>query len=303
METICSLFSVTRQAYYKARLDQDQAEIADMVMLTLVKEIREDIPGLGVRKLLHVITPEFDKHKIKMGRDHLFTLLRNHGLLIRRRKRMIKTTDSFHRYHKYKNRIKHLQVTGPEQLWVSDITCIKTAEGYSYLTLITDAYSRKIMGYSLHPTLEAAGCIEALEMAISSRKYLTTKSLMHHSDRGVQYCCHAYIKTLQREFIDISMTESGSPYDNAMAERINETIKYDYLGKKMHNSHSEASCEMDRIVKSYNERRPHQSINYLTPEQAHSMDGTLLKRWKKYTRKSKNISGSQEQSSTLISNN
>ncbi len=286
---ICNLFGFSRQAYYKARADQASASIADMLVLTLVKQVREDIPGLGVRKILFVITPEFERHNIKIGRDHLFDLMRWYGLLIRRRKRMIRTTDSFHRFRKYKNLMQDIQLTGPEQLWVSDITYIKTGDGYSYLSLVTDAYSRKIMGYSLYPTLEAAGCLEALEMAIKNRKHLSTKNLVHHSDRGIQYCCNAYINLLNQDLIDISMTQTGNPYDNALAERMNETIKYDYCPKRMYPTHDEAATDMHRIIQSYNERRPHQSIDYLTPEQAHQMEGEIQKRWKKYNRrKSKN---------------
>lgn len=259
-----------------------------MLVLTLVKQVREDIPGIGVRKLLYMINPEFERHQIKIGRDHLFDLMRASGLLIRRRKRMIRTTDSFHWYRRYPNKAQHLRVTGPEQLWVSDITYFRTSEGYSYLSLITDAYSRKIVGYSLHPTLEAAGCIEALTMAIGNRKYLSTKNLVHHSDRGIQYCCAAYVHLLNEDQIDISMTQTGSPYDNALAERMNETIKYDYCQKRMYATHEEAVQDLHRVIQSYNERRPHQSLDYLTPEQAHQMEGEIQKRWKKYQRRRSN---------------
>ncbi|MGJ1333987.1 MULTISPECIES: DDE-type integrase/transposase/recombinase [Sphingobacterium] len=132
-----------------------------MVVLTLVKEIRIQMPLLWTRKLLHVLEPRLIEHGIKMGRDQLFNLLRFHGLLIRRRKRIVRTTDSNHIFKRYPNLIKELIITGPEQLWVSDITYIRTVQGFSYLSLITDAYSRKIVGYALHPTLEATGCLRA----------------------------------------------------------------------------------------------------------------------------------------------
>lgn len=163
-----------------------------MLVLTLVKEIRVQMPLLGTRKLLHVLEPRLMEHGIKIGRDQLFNLLRFHGLLIRRRKRIVRTTDSNHIFKRYPNLIKELIITGPEQLWVSDITCIRTAQGFSYLSLITDAYSRKIVGYALHPNLEAIGRLRALEMAISNWKHVSPFYLIHHSDRGIQYCCNEY---------------------------------------------------------------------------------------------------------------
>jgi putative transposase len=158
---LCTLFGVTRQAYYEAEVHARKTSIAHMIVLSIVKELRAEIPLIGTRKLLFQLIPHLEEHGIKMGRDQLFNLLRFHGLLIRRRKRMVKTTDSHHWLKKYPNLIQQMDVTSPEQLWVSDITYIRTLEGFSYLSLITDAYSRKIVGYALYPTLEAVGCIEA----------------------------------------------------------------------------------------------------------------------------------------------
>jgi len=162
---LCALFGVTRQAYYDAIRHAEKATIANMVVLTLIKEIRTQMPMLGTRKLMYVLEPKLVEHGIKIGRDQ-FDLLRFHGLLIRRRKRIARTTDSNHVFRRYPNLIK-LIITGPEQLWVSDITYIRTLHGFSYLSLITDAYLRMIVEYSLHPTLEAIGCLKALEMAIT----------------------------------------------------------------------------------------------------------------------------------------
>lgn len=255
-----------------------------MLTLALVKEIKKDIPNIGGRKLFHMLTPEFCKHQLQIGRDHFFDMLRFHGLLVRKRIRKVKTTDSYHRFRKYPNLIEEYEVTGPEQLWVADITYVRTAEGFSYLSLITDAYSRKIVGYALHPTLEAKGCVEALEMAIQSRIY-PNNNIIHHSDRGIQYCCNRYIDLLKNNCFQVSMTQSGNPYDNALAERMNCTIKNDYFIGRMYKTHAEAEIEMDRIVQSYNQRRPHQSLDYLTPSEAHQMHGEITKRWKKYKRK------------------
>lgn len=255
-----------------------------MIVLTLVKEIRNDMPLLGTRKALFILTPEFSKHGIKMGRDQLFDLLRFHGLLIRRRKRMVQTTNSNHWLKRYPNLIKQMCITDPEQLWVSDITYIRTLQGFSYLSLITDAYSRKIVGYSLHPTLEAIGCVIALKMAISSRKHELPFCLVHHSDRGIQYCCADYVEILKKENISISMTQSGSPYDNALAERVNGIIKNEFYPKRVYQNHKEAEKALSKIIKIYNSRRPHSSVNYLTPDQAHNEMGILKMKWKHYSR-------------------
>jgi putative transposase len=294
LEMICQICGKTRQAFYLQRSEDSKTSIAYMIVLALVGEIRKDIPRIGGRKLHHMLTLEFEKHHIKIGRDQLFDLLRVHGLLIRRRKRAVKTTDSFHWLRKYKNLSAFVNLSSPGQLWVADITYIKTSQGYSYLSLITDAYSRKIVGYALHPTLEAVGCLKALKMALEG-KGKQLERLVHHSDRGIQYCCSSYVGMLIKEGVDISMTENGSPYDNALAERMNNTIKNDYTPERIFLNHNEASQHFERVIHSYNNRRPHQSLNYLTPSQAHVMEGTIEKKWKKYPRKAKNaMQGNQD---------
>jgi transposase InsO family protein len=262
--------------------------LAYAIIVVLVNEVRSEIPGIGTRKLLLMLKPEFKKHAIKLGRDQFFDLLRIEGMLIRRRKRIAKTTDSFHWLHKYTNLAHGLEVKRPEALWVSDITYIRTCMGFSYLSLITDAYSRKIVGYALHPTLEAVGCIEALKMAVKGRQYMDKNlSIIHHSDRGIQYCSAAYVIILQAAGFGISMTQTGSPYDNALAERVNETIKVDYCPRRTYENHAVASKAIDKIILSYNNRRPHQSISYLTPQNAHDLIGPVHKLWKTYPSKRK----------------
>ena len=281
---LCSLFDVTRQAFYEAQHYESKTSIAHMIILTLVKELRNDIPMLGTRKLLFMLIPELKKHGIKLGRDQLFNLLGFHGLLMRRRKRMIKTTDSHHWLKKYPNLIKEMILSAGDQLWVSDITYIRTLQGFNYLSLITDAYSRKIMGYSLYETLAATGPTEALMMAIEKRQETSSFILIHHSDRGVQYCSSEYVEILVKEKIAISMTQSGSPYENALAERVNGTIKNDFFPRKVYQNHREAKKAISKIIQVYNEKRPHASIDYLTPQQAHLKQGTLNKRWKHYSK-------------------
>jgi len=287
--SLCELFGVTRQAYYDAAEHEKKTSIAHMLVLSLVREYRSNIPFIGTRKLLFLLVPDLIQHGIKIGRDQLFELLRFHGLLIRRRKRMVKTTDSHHWLKKYPNLIKGLEVTGPNQLWVSDLTYIRTLEGFSYLSLITDAFSRKIVGYSLYQTLEAVGCINALRMAVEGRKCDSPYFLIHHSDRGIQYCSAEYVSILGNENIAISMTQSGSPYDNALAERVNGIIKNEFFPKRVYQNHKEASKAISKIIQIYNGKRPHASLDYLTPEQAHEREGQLLKRWKTYRRKRKDV--------------
>lgn len=278
------MFGVTRQAYYEAQQREKQTTIAHMVVLYLVKEFRDEMPMLGTRKLLSKLSPHLEEHGIKMGRNQLFRLLRFHGLLIRRRKKMIKTKDSHHWLKKYSNLIKDLALQTTEQLWVSDITYIRTLDGFSYLSLITDAYSRKIVGYALYPTLEATGCIQALIMAVAERKKESNFILIHHSDRGIQYCSSGYIEILQSENIAISITQTGSPYENALAERMNGIIKNEFFPKRIYQNHKDAKKAIDRIVHSYNDSRPHSSLDYLTPNKAHTAVGVLKKRWKQYKR-------------------
>ena len=287
--SLCELFGVTRQAYYDAAEHEKKTSIAHMLVLSLVREYRSNIPFIGTRKLLFLLVPDLIQHGVKIGRDQLFELLRFHGLLIRRRKRMVKTTDSHHWLKKYPNLINGLEVTGPNQLWVSDLTYIRTLEGFSYLSLITDAFSRKIVGYSLYQTLEAVGCINALRMAVEGRKCDSPYFLIHHSDRGIQYCSAEYVSILGNENIAISMTQSGSPYDNALAERVNGIIKNEFFPKRVYQNHKEASKAISKIIQIYNGKRPHASLDYLTPEQAHEREGQLLKRWKTYRGKRKDV--------------
>ena len=284
---LCTLFGVTRQAFYEVRAHENKTSIAHMIILTLVRDLRNDIPMLGARKLLFMLSPELKKHGIKFGRDQLFGLLRFHGLLMRKRRRTVKTTDSHHWLKKYPNLIKEIILSGANQLWVSDITYIRTLQGFNYLSLITDAYSRRIVGYALYETLEAIGPIEALVMAVKERQQEPSFILIHHSDRGVQYCSAEYVDILARENISISMTQNGSPYENALAERLNGTVKNDFFPEKVYQNHKEAKTAISKIIQTYNQKRPHGSVDYLTPDQAHTKQGPLKKRWKQYSRYSK----------------
>jgi transposase InsO family protein len=281
---LCELFGKSRGAIYDHQKRVKETAFDEDVVLKYVKELRVSRNVRDTRKLHLDLKEPLETHGIRIGRDHLFDLLRSHKMLTRRRKRRVVTTDSRHWMRKYSNLITGLEVMRPEQVWVSDITYISMNGRWGYLSLITDVYSRKIMGYYLRTDLSAQGCIAALQMAISNRQY-PHEQLIHHSDRGSQYCSAGYVKELNSNHISISMTENGSPYENAIAERVNGTIKGEF---NLHQSrlNYEGTCELvARSIKIYNEQRRHASCDYLTPQQAHQMQGPLKRRWKNYPRK------------------
>ena len=284
--TLCRLFGKTRHAYYDALWRKENSLVKEDIILQEVINTRKQLPSLGTRKLHHVLQPGLALHKINIGRDYLFDLLAEHKLLIRRRKRKIITTDSRHWMRKYSNLIKPITVTRPEQIWVSDITYIKMIHQWGYLSLITDAYSRKIVGYSFRNDLAAEGCITALQMALTNRVY--KEQLIHHSDRGSQYCSQQYVKLLLENKIAISMTENGDPYENALAERINGIIKTEF---NLHNTQlgfEPTSKLIEKSINAYNSLRPHASCDYMTPDETHLHSGQLKKRWKQYKRLNNN---------------
>ena len=284
MEVLCRLFGKTRHAYYDHQWRHQDATIQDDIILQLVHKIRNTaLPRLGTRKLLILLKPDLEAHQIKVGRDYLFDLLAEHKLLIRRRKRKVFTTDSRHWMRKYANLTRELIITRPEQLWVSDITYIRMGNQWGYLSLITDAYSHKIMGIGFRSDLLALGSLEALQMAYDNRSY-GQLPLIHHSDRGCQYCCKEYVDLLNAQHIAISMTERGDPYENALAERMNGIIKEEF---NLYSSQENFENTYQRILKSvavYNEIRPHGSCDNLTPCQAHKKEGELRKTWKNYSK-------------------
>lgn len=284
---LCRLFGKTRHAFYDRDWREGKQNIEQAIVLRLVTEIRKEMPRLGTDKLHHLIKPRLQAHCIKLGRDGLHDLLHQHGLTIRRRRRRVITTDSNHPFRKYPNLIRNLTVNAPEQLWVCDITYIALRSGFSYLSLITDAYSHQIVGYCLSERLDNQGCISALKMAISKRTYMSDQ-LIHHSDRGIQYCSQQYIDILTQSGVLISMTEKGDPYENAVAERMNGILKTELGLGESFKDHQKASASVSRSIGIYNEKRPHASCDYLTPQIAHQRSGILPKRWKKKQRISTN---------------
>lgn len=276
---LCRLFGKTRQAFYDHSRRYGDEQLQEALIVELVKDIRNALPKTGGLKLLHILKEDFAAHNISIGRDSFFSLLKKHDLLIRRKRRYTVTTDSNHPYKKWQDLLKGLQIIASEQVWVSDITYLRTTEGFIYLSLITDAYSRKIVGYHVSHHLKAQGCLIALNKALSSRT--TTNALIHHSDRGIQYCCEPYVSLLQQNNISISMTQSGSPYDNAVAERVNGILKTELKLDTIFKSYSYAVAAVHQAVDAYNRLRPHMSISNLTPDQAHYSTQNLFKKWKK----------------------
>lgn len=274
----CTLFGKSRQAYYEQQKEKDDRGLQEAMVLKLVAEIRLELPRCGTDKLYFMLKDSFAQHGIKLGRDGLYELLGRHGLLIRYRRRRPYTTNSHHHYRKYPNLIRDMRLTAAGQLWVSDITYIRKASGFSYLSIITDAYSHKIVGYKLHPSLHSSGPIDALVMAASDTK--RTQNLIHHSDRGSQYCCTDYVQMCEHYGIQLSMTEKGDPYENAIAERINGILKYEHGLNVTFSNEVSAQKAVAEAVRKYNELRIHDSVGRLTPAQAHEAKGVLRKYWK-----------------------
>ena len=224
------------------------------------------------------------------GRDAFIEILRKNGLMVHiRRRRRYKTTDSDHHYRKYPNLINDVVPHRPNEIWVSDITYIETEEGVCYLSLITDAYSHKIVGWALGPTLETIYPLDALKMALSTIDHDTASRLIHHSDRGCQYCSDAYVSELKSHGIGISMTQSGDPLENAVAERANGILKSEWLYKMSIPTREICKVELARIIDFYNTQRPHMSIGWQTPEQVHGQHGEQKRCWKNYYRQASAI--------------
>lgn len=276
------MFGKSRQAYYKYLKQEKQQLYQEAIIVKMIADIRAQMPRIGGRKLFYLLKEPLQKNDIEIGRDKLYDIMAAYGLRIRKRKRRkVITTDSNHPFKKYPNLIKTLVVMRPNHLWVSDITYIPLVGKYCYLSLITDGYSRKILGYCLYPTLQKEGPLEALKMALST---LATRheTLIHHSDRGLQYCSSQYTDLLVTSSITISMTEQGDPYENAIAERVNGILKTEFGLDKIFKTFEEAKQAVENAIRIYNEQRPHSSCNYLTPQQAHLQKGVLQKRWKQH---------------------
>jgi putative transposase len=263
----------SRQYYYKLCKQVVQHQHDEQQVIKLVQEKRKQLPRLGGRKVYHLIAEVMRQKAIKIGRDKLFTVMRDNDLLIAPRRRYVQTTNSRHRFKKYPNKAKDMIVNAPDQLWVSDITLIKAEDGYCYLNMVTDAYSRKIVGYAIADNMEAESMIGALRMALSQKQPISTP--MHHSDRGVQYCSYLYENLMKRNNCIISMTENSDPYENALAERMNRTIKEEFGLDLVVKSKALVYKIVEEAIGLYNYQRPHLSLKMKTPDEIHKKSRLL----------------------------
>jgi putative transposase len=254
---------MSRQNYYKQRKIRSRKTIEEDLIISLVRQQRHLQPKLGCRKLLYLIDKELDEAGVSIGRDRFFRLLFRYKLLIEKRRCYHKTTDSRHGFEVYSNLLKDMVLTGCNQAFVSDITYIRTDEGFIYLCLVMDAYSRAIVGYDCSDSLESQGALRALSRAV--RHLPENSNLIHHSDRGIQYCCRDYVDKLKSKGIGISMTEENHCYENGKAERLNGILKYEYGLGQCFLSKSDAYSSVRQAIELYNYRRPHQALGYRCP--------------------------------------
>lgn len=266
---MCSYWQVSRQAYYKIHQDFIEREKRATLLLDEVKNIRKHHSKLGVLKLRWKLREEIRKSGRGFGRDKFFDLLRYHDLLVKRKRKYAVTTNSDHPFYKHKNNLEGLRIERADQAWVSDITYLRTRSGFVYLSLVTDVYSRKIVGWDVSISLAVEGAVNGIKMAIKNSP--GTKNLIHHSDRGIQYCCHAYTGLLKKNNITISMGEAGNCYDNAIAERVNGILKNEYLLDYEFLNYEQAVKATREAVYLYNYERPHWSLGLKIPAEVYKM--------------------------------
>jgi len=273
----CNLLGLNRQVYYRALKSRAHKQSIAQKVIILVRDIRILMPKLGTRKLYHILKTKLSM--LNVGRDKLFRILKANHMLIKPKKSYHVTTDSHHRFRKHKNIVSTLEINKPEQVWVSDITYVGTRKNPSYLSLITDAYSKKIVGYNISESLAVKGSLLALEMALGNRLY-KEEPLIHHSDRGLQYCSNDYQDLLRQNNISASMTEKYDPYENAIAERINGILKQEFdISRNIENLELKTEL-IKNAVEIYNNFRPHSSNHMLTPMQMHKQNKLQRKQYK-----------------------
>lgn len=258
---------MSRQNYYAARRFRQRRKIDEALILELVKRERQQQSRLGGRKLLHLLRADFDEAGVSIGRDRFFELLAESDMLVVPKLGRPRTTNSRHSLPVFGNLLSGKVLSGPNEAWVSDLTYIRTDEGFLYAALITDAYSRKIVGAHIGDNLEAEGCLKALEQAL--RQLPVGKQPIHHSDRGCQYCCHEYVERLQASGLSISMTQVMHCYENAQAERVNGILKQEYELDRKFRTKAHARKAFEQAVWLYNHRRPHMRLNYRFPADVH----------------------------------
>lgn len=260
MSFLCGYFGYSKQAYYRSQQAGDRLE-RECYLLSLVRDIRELMPNLGGVKLWS----KLNTSGVQVGRDELYRLLRAHDLMVRHKKRRVVTTDSSGWFRQFPNRVKGLEIKRPNQVWVSDITYVDTLSGFVFLSLVTDAYSRRIVGWFVHHRLNTEGPLNALYRAFLQVEASELEGAIHHSDRGVQYCSYQYNATLGMKKMNTSMTQDGSPYDNAIAERVNGILKREWLDNEVFENIEQVREKVENVISLYNEERPHFSIGLNTP--------------------------------------
>jgi len=268
MKWVYPCFGISKQAYYQRLKNNSVKEKQHKIVLELIRKVRHKMPKTGVKKLYKHIKNELIKNDIKMGRDALFDLLRSYGLLVKKTKRFHITTDSNHFFYKSPNLIKDLEIVHAEQVLVSDITYIKIDGGHAYLALVTDAYSKKLMGWKLDDNMRVTLVKEALEMAYKNLIY-NHKNIIHHSDRGIQYCCPDYSEFAEKRNFTLSTTQQYDPYENAVAERINGILKYEFGLINTIKNIDIAQKMIKQAVETYNNERLHWSLDLKTPQEVH----------------------------------
>ena len=264
---LCEKTGMSRQNFYKGRTRRERQEVDADLIEKLVRAERAVQPRLGGKKLHRLLRPKLEEAGLRIGRDRFFEVLEDKGLLLDPLPKSPRTTNSRHSLPVFRNRIADMDLSGPNQVWVSDITYIRTDEGFLFLSLITDAWSRKIVGYHAEDTLETEGCLKALEKAV--KELVDGMFPIHHSDRGCQYCSHVYTGRLREYGLGISMTEEMHCYENAKAERVNGILKQEYSLGGSFRTKPQAIEAVDQAVFLYNTRRPHLALKYKTPEAAH----------------------------------
>jgi transposase InsO family protein len=286
VDELCSFFEKSRQAYYQMLHRKDEANTDGEIIVSYVKECRKEMPKIGTRKLLHMLQPVLISSEIKCGRDKLFFLLGRTGLLQRRHRAKRCFTRSLPISQKFPNLIKDVDVDYPEQVWVSDTTGVPVRDGLGFLTLTTDMYSKQVMGYNMQRTRHGTGALATLRMALGKRCY-PERQLTHHSDGGKEYFNCGFMRVLVDSHIKASCTAPSSPQENPVAERINGILKQEFLLVEENRSFDDILKFLPDAIRLYNERRPHTSIDYMTPAEAHRCTGPLRKHWKIYRNRPK----------------
>lgn len=282
----CRLFGVNRQVYYRRKKSAQKSRETAEIVISLVREVRQQMPRIGTRKLYYLLEDQL--RDLGIGRDKLFAILGANHMLIKPARSYRITTDSHHRFRKHKNLIAQITPTRPEQVWASDITYLGGHGNHQYLALVTDTYSKKIVGYDISSSLSAEGAVRALKMGLKQRIY-RDKELIHHSDRGYQYCCDDYQTILNRRRIRCSMTESYDPYANAVAERVNGILKQEFLLEKYNVKLTLMKQLVSNSVQIYNQQRPHHSCFMNTLEQMHRQAQIKIRTYKKDNRTRANL--------------